>query len=209
MQSLKVFIYSAFLITISQSDVHCRTQSTILMNDLQKIQKDIPVNDSTILDYAFRDQNGKKVRLSDFKGKYVFIDMWYSGCGFCISANNALKTVHKRLNGKNIVFLSISIDTSRAEWIASISPKVKPSKKYNWAGKYAPANGTVTLYTGGTGSNNEFVKKYVPSNSYPKLMFISPTGQIISDSPPRPDVHSGDDTEKLVSFLNRYLSRES
>lgn len=205
MKILKYIITSVFLFFFFVSNASiCRHQILsnmyIIKNDKAKC-----LNDSVILDYPFKDLKGKTVRLSDFKGKFVFIDIWYSGCGFCISVNNALKQVHKNLANENIVFLSISIDTDKVKWIESITKDAKPSKLNPWAGKYVPAKGTKVLYTGGTGSNNDFIRKYVPKDLYPKLMFVSPTGKLISDQPPRPDSFPNDQPEKLVEFLKSYL----
>jgi len=163
------------------------------------------LRDSTVLDYAFKDEQGKTIRLSDYKGKFVFIDLWYSGCGFCISANNALKIVHEKLKDKNIIFLSISIDNDREKWIQSITPNAKPSKLNPWAGQYVPALGAKTLYTGGTGASNDFIEKYVPDKSYPKLLFIGPSGKMISDHPPRPDGFPVNHPEELTEFLLKYI----
>lgn len=166
------------------------------------------LSDSVILDYPFKDINGKTVWLSDFRGRFVFIDLWYTGCGFCISANNALKEVHKDFQDENIVFLSISIDTDKKKWVASITKDAKPSKLNPWAGKYAPAKGTINLYTGGTGAKNDFVRKYVSNASYPKLLLVSPSGKLISDRPPRPDSFPIDQPEKLIAFIRDFLKSE-
>lgn len=174
----------------------------------QSYSQDVTSGDSTLLNYAFKDLKGKTVRLSDFKGKLIFIDIWYSGCGFCISANKALKVVHRKLKDQNIVFLSVSIDSNKTKWIESITPGAKPSKLNPWAGKYAPEKGTVILYTGGTGSNNEFIKRYVPNDTYPKLLLFSQSGKLISDRPPRPDSYPKDVPEKLIAYISNYLMEE-
>jgi len=171
----------------------------------QKTDKDQPktiLQDSTeIMDFPFKDLLDNTVYISDFRGKYVVIDMWYSGCGFCISCNKGLKKVHKSLIKENIIFLSISVDDNKEIWIQSITKDALKSKLNPWAGKYYPAPGTVTLNTGGSGYNNEFVKKYVPNNSYPKLLLIDPTGKIVTDDLPRPDNHP----ENLISYLQQVL----
>ncbi len=157
-------------------------------------------------EYLFKDTVDRSINLSSFKGKFVFVDIWYSGCGFCISANRALKTVHEKMMSENIVFLSVSVDINKEKWLTSITENAKPSKLNPWAGKYCPAPGTVILYTGGTGSNNDFLKKYDPDNYYPKLLFFDPSGKLISDHPPRPDNIPDDQPEKLINFLLDYVT---
>lgn len=34
-------------------------------------------------DFSFKDYSGSTVHLSEFKGKYVYIDVWNSACGSC------------------------------------------------------------------------------------------------------------------------------
>jgi cytochrome oxidase Cu insertion factor (SCO1/SenC/PrrC family) len=154
-----------------------------------------------ILDYSFKDQAGKEIRISDFKGKYVLIDLWFTGCGACIAANDALKTVHDSLRNENVVFLSISIDKNKEKWTQSITKNAHPSTLNNWAGEYCPAEGTITLYTGGSGEENEFIKKYVPSGFYPQLLLISPTGTILSANLPRPDPNP----QLLIDFIRSFF----
>jgi len=33
--------------------------------------------------FALPDSTGKEFSLADFKGKYVLVDFWYSGCAPC------------------------------------------------------------------------------------------------------------------------------
>ena len=93
--------------------------------NLKKFSNRVPLNqklkdpvDTAIKDYLFKDTLNNTVRLSSFKGKFVFVDSWYSGCGACIFANRALRIVHEQLKGENIVFLSISIDADKRKWMA-------------------------------------------------------------------------------------------
>ena len=155
----------------------------------------------TAIDFTFQDTSGKNIHLSDFKGNFVLIDLWYTGCGACIIVNEALKEVHQSLQKEKVIFINISIDKQKEKWIQSLSKKARPSQYNNWAGKYVPANGTITLYTSGSGEDNEFVKKYVPSRSYPQLLFIGPKGELLSATPPRPDP----DPSVLIRFIKNFL----
>jgi thiol-disulfide isomerase/thioredoxin len=59
---------------------------------------------------------GEKVKLSDFKGKYVYVDVWATWCGPCKYEIPFLKKLEEDYNSKNIVFLSYSIDDDRKAW---------------------------------------------------------------------------------------------
>ncbi len=60
-------------------------------------------------DFTAMDKDGKTVKLSDFKGKKVYINMWASWCGPCIREIPELeKTYQKLKDNKDIVFLSMT-----------------------------------------------------------------------------------------------------
>lgn len=60
-------------------------------------------------DFTAMDKDGKTVKLSDFKGKKVYINMWASLCGPCMREIPELeKTYQKLKNNKDIVFLSMT-----------------------------------------------------------------------------------------------------
>ena len=60
-------------------------------------------------DFTAMDKDGKTVKLSDFKGKKVYINMWASWCGPCMREIPELeKTYQKLKNDKDIVFLSMT-----------------------------------------------------------------------------------------------------
>ena len=60
-------------------------------------------------DFIAMDKDGKTVKLSDFKGKKVYINMWASWCGPCMREIPELeKTYQKLKDNKDIVFLSMT-----------------------------------------------------------------------------------------------------
>ena len=60
-------------------------------------------------DFTAMDKDGKTVKLSDFKGKKVYINMWASWCGPCMREIPELEKVYQKLKDKNdIVFLSMT-----------------------------------------------------------------------------------------------------
>lgn len=67
-------------------------------------------------DVVLTDLQGKKVDFAKYCGKYVFIDLWASWCIPCIKEIPHLKQLEKDLQNKDVVFLSISIDTNVAAW---------------------------------------------------------------------------------------------
>ena len=75
--------------------------------------------------------DGEEVTLSDFKGKYVFIDFWASWCAPCRREIPHLKEVLAYSdNSDNLVVLSYSIDSKRPDWINCIAKNQLTHK--NW-----------------------------------------------------------------------------
>lgn len=136
----------------------------------------------TILDFDFKDPNGKTVHLADLKGKVLLIDLWFSGCGGCIAVAGGLPKVEEAVNNpKDVAFVSISIDKDKRIWLKSIDKN--PSGKHY---THYTTSTTTYLYTAGTAANNPFIKKYVPSGSYPSLLIIDKEGKIFSSTPSWP-----------------------
>ena len=60
-------------------------------------------------DFTAMDKDGKTVKLSDFKGKKVYINMWASWCGPCMREIPELEKAYQKLkDNKDIVFLSMT-----------------------------------------------------------------------------------------------------
>ncbi|WP_316799740.1 TlpA disulfide reductase family protein [Pedobacter frigidisoli] len=70
--------------------------------------------------FAQPDSSGKMISLSDFKGKYVFIDLWASWCGPCRTQTPYVKGAAAEFKGKNFVVLAVSLDGSRQAWLKAI-----------------------------------------------------------------------------------------
>jgi len=66
--------------------------------------------------YTFEKRDGKIVSLSDYKGKIIFIDIWNTACSPCIAEMPFLKKLEHDFAGKDVVFLTISVDTSKDIW---------------------------------------------------------------------------------------------
>lgn len=61
----------------------------------------------TPYDYEYRDLNGRPVRLSDFKGKKVFMNFWASWCGPCrVEIPELIKVAESR---SDVVILGINV----------------------------------------------------------------------------------------------------
>ena len=67
-------------------------------------------------DFNYPDMKGKMYSLKDFKGKYVYIDVWATWCGPCCKEIPYLKELEKKMRKKKIVFVSLSCDKDLQAW---------------------------------------------------------------------------------------------
>ncbi len=78
---------------------------------IQKLMSKIKLSDTEFApDFEFVDFDGKSYKLSDFRGKWIFLDFWATWCGPCINEIPHLKEAYQYLDKNNFVILSISRD---------------------------------------------------------------------------------------------------
>ncbi|ANI88254.1 hypothetical protein A9P82_02405 [Arachidicoccus ginsenosidimutans] len=74
--------------------------------------------------FSLPDISGKKVSLSDFRGKYVLLDFWASWCMPCRAENPNLVKIYNQYKGENFAILSVSLDggglTTKQNWLNAI-----------------------------------------------------------------------------------------
>lgn len=75
------------------------------------------------IDFSYPDVNGKMHKLSENLGKVVLIDVWATWCMPCLQEQPALEELEKSFAGKDVVFISLSIDTDKAKWQNMVEEK--------------------------------------------------------------------------------------
>ncbi len=121
--------------------------------------------------FNYENHKGGTTTLTDLKGKYVYIDVWATWCGPCLREIPALLQVEKDYHGKNIQFVSISIDEPKDydKWKAMVTEKqlggIQLMADNNWKSK--------------------FVEDYAIMG-IPRFILIDPQGNIVSADAPRP-----------------------
>ncbi len=114
---------------------------------------------------------GGTTSLEDFKGKYVYVDVWATWCGPCKAEIPSLKKVEEKYHGKNIEFVSISVDkvADRDKWTKMIEEK-------ELKGVQLMADNAF---------QSDFVQDYLIMG-IPRFILIDPNGNIVNSNAPRP-----------------------
>lgn len=121
--------------------------------------------------FSYPDQYGKNVSLEDLKGKFVYIDVWATWCGPCKKEIPFLKEMDEEYKGKNIAFVSLSIDKmeNKDKWLKMIEDEdlkgIQLLADNDW--------------------NSDFVTSY-NIRGIPRFILLDDKGNIINSNAPRP-----------------------
>lgn len=131
--------------------------------------------------FNYENHKGGTTSLDDLKGKFVYIDVWATWCGPCKVEIPFLKEVEKKYHGKNIEFVSISIDNK---------------KDYETWKKFVVEQqlGGIQLYADNAWES-QFVKDYA-IEGIPRFILVDTAGNIVSADAPRPS------NSKLIELFN-------
>ncbi|WP_173014946.1 TlpA family protein disulfide reductase [Capnocytophaga felis] len=128
--------------------------------------------------FNFENFAGGKTSLESLKGKLVYIDVWATWCVPCLNEFPALQALEKEYHGKDIVFVSISVDKDKQKWI-----DYQKAKKLDGIQLHADFEAEVT-----------FSKAYT-IKTIPRFILIDKNGNIINADAPRP---SEPEIKKLI-----------
>jgi thiol-disulfide isomerase/thioredoxin len=137
----------------------------------KQAQEMAKMNNTPSPDFDYENHKGGKTKLSDLKGKYVYIDLWATWCGPCRAEIPFLQKIEEKYHGKNIEFVSVSVDTPKDhdKWQKFVIDKQL---------------GGIQLF-----SDNEWKSAFVTSynvTGIPRFILIDPKGNIVDANAARP-----------------------
>lgn len=124
-------------------------------------------------DFEQADPNGRTVRLSDFKGNYVFVDFWASWCGPCRAENPNVLKAYNAFKDQNFTVLGVSLDDKKDKWVEAIQKDGMP-----W-----------TQVSDLKGFDNA-VSSYYGIRAIPYSFLLDPEGKIIAKGLRGAELHS-------------------
>lgn len=143
-------------------------QSIMMFKQAKKTQA---LAGSTSPQFDYENHKGGKTKLSDLAGKYVYIDNWATWCGPCRAEIPHLQKIEEKYHGKNIEFVSISVDVDKdhEKWKKFVTDKnlggIQLFADNNW--------------------NSKFIQDF-GINSIPRFILIGPDGKVIDADAKRP-----------------------
>lgn len=129
------------------------------------------------------DKDGKLIKLSDYRGKYVFVDFWASWCVPCRAENPHVLKAYNDFHKRGLEVLSVSVDDKREAWLKAVEqdglPWTQVSDLKGWD------NSASKLY----------LIKAIPAN-----FLIDPSGKIIASGLRGDHLHK--ELERVFGSLN-------
>ncbi|MFP9113980.1 TlpA family protein disulfide reductase [Flavobacterium sp. RHBU_3] len=134
--------------------------------------------------FNYENHKGGTTSLASLKGKYVYIDLWATWCGPCRQEIPYLQKLEEHFHGKNIAFVSISIDAVKDhdKWKKFVTDKnlggIQLMADKEWKSDFPQAYGV---------------------DSIPRFILIDPNGNVVETNAKRPSEPKL--TEQLEALL--------
>jgi len=129
--------------------------------------ENMPNDGDMSIDFSYPNEQDELVSLSSFRGRIVYVDVWATWCGPCIAEIPSLDRLQKDYADKNIVFLSVSVDTDKEAWTKMLTDD-ELGGVHLWANGWSQITRSYAIF------------------GIPRFILIDETGNLISADAPRP-----------------------
>ena len=122
---------------------------------------------------TFKDAEGKRYSIGDFKGKIIVMDVWATWCSSCLkNMPKFMELIKEFENRDDVVLFTVSTDSDdlKERWLAAI-------EKHNM--------GSMLNLTPDRSATEQFEEKYFVS-AVPRYIVIDKQGNIVSTFAPKP-----------------------
>ena len=133
------------------------------------------------IDIEMTDIEGNPRKLSDFKGRLIYVDLWATWCGPCLKEAPLFEALAKRYEGKDIVFVPIGTDTKAQVWREFLAEHKKELPQYHTT--------DAVLHT-------DWAVDFIP-----RFILIDKDFRIIDAHAPRPS------EEAIVGLIDTWLAK--
>lgn len=139
-------------------------------------------------EFGFTDFDGKKHKISDYRGKFVLLDIWGFWCGPCKKELPYIREANRRFTSRNLVVLGLNTDE---DFTIDSMRKALNDSGMNWThGQFS--------------SVVDFLRTGLRVHSFPTTFLISPEGKILSmgrAGRDEPDLRGADLLKSLDEIL--------
>jgi len=99
-------IIALLLVTFNITALDVNTEIKML---LEKLGAGIPKKEIKYFDATFFDLNGKEVKISDYSGKVIFLNLWATWCPPCRKEMPEMEKLNEKFKDKNFVMIAVSV----------------------------------------------------------------------------------------------------
>ena len=136
----------------------------------------MPKEGEPAIDFNYPDIEENEISLTSFKGKLVYVDVWATWCGPCKAEIPSLQKLETDYHGKDITFMSVSVDTDKEAWEKMVAEKELGGEQL-WADGWSKITKDYAIF------------------GIPRFLLFDDKGNVISTNAPRP---SSDEIRGLI-----------